>query len=74
MAIKATLPPVLVTQVINVKTFKEIRDILITLVENPVIKRVLLTDGTGKKGPAPFNMSQMQWQPENDVGTYDPDA
>ena len=43
MAIKATLPPVLVTQVINIKTFKEIRDTLITLVENPVIKRVLLT-------------------------------
>ena len=45
MAIKATLPPVLVTQVINVTTFKEIRDTLITLVENPVIKRVLLTKG-----------------------------
>ena len=69
MAIKATLPPVLVTQVINVKTFKEIRDTLITLVENPVIKRVLLTEGTGEKGLAPF--SQMQWQPENDVGMCD---
>ena len=69
MAIKATLPPVLVTQVINVKTFKEIRDTLITLVENPVIKRVLLTEGTGEKGLAPF--SQMQWQPENDVGMSD---
>ena len=67
MAIKATLPPVLVTQVINVKTFKEIRDSLITLVENPVIKRVLLTKGTGEKGLAPF--SQIQWQPENDVRT-----
>ena len=72
MAIKATLPPVLVTQVINVKTFKEIRDTLITLVENPVIKRVLLTEGTGEKGLAPF--SQMQWQPENDVGMCDPEA
>ena len=72
MAIKATLPPVLVTQVINVKTFKEIRDTLITLVENPVIKRVLLTEGTGEKGLAPF--SQMQWQPENDVGMCDQDA
>ena len=40
MAIKAMLPPVPVKQVINVKTFKEIRDTLITLVENPVIKRV----------------------------------
>ena len=69
MAIKATLPPVLVTQVINVKMFKEIRDTLITLVENPVIKRVLLTEGTGEKGLAPF--SQMQWQPENDVGMCD---
>ena len=69
MAIKATLPPVLVTQVINVKTFKEIRDTLITLVENPVIKRVLITEGTGEKGLAPF--SQMQWQPENDVGMSD---
>ena len=74
MAIKAMLLPVLVTQVINVKMFKEIRDILITLVENPVIKRVLLTDGTGEKGLAPFSMSQMQWQPENDVGMCDPDA
>ena len=72
MAIKATLPPVLVTQVINVKTFKEIRDTLIMLVENPVIKRVLLTEGTGEKGLAPF--SQMQWQPDNDVGMYDPEA
>ena len=72
MAIKATLPPVLVTQVINVKTFKEIRDTLITLVENPVIKRVLLTEGTGEKGLTPF--SQMQWQPENDVGMCDPEA
>ena len=45
--------------------FKEIRDTLITLVENPVIKRVLLTEGTGEKGLAPFNVSQMQWQPEN---------
>ena len=69
MAIKATLPPVLVTQVINIKTFKEIRDTLITLVENPVIKRVLLTEGTGEKGLVPF--SQMQWQPENDVGMSD---
>ena len=48
MAIKAMLPPVLVTQVINVTMFKAIRDTLITLVENPVIKRVLLTEGTGK--------------------------
>ena len=38
MAIKAALPPVLVTQVINVKMFKEIRNTLITMVENPVIK------------------------------------
>ena len=74
MAIKASLLPVLVTLVINMKMFKEIRDILITLVENPVIKRVLLTDGTGEKGLAPFSMSQMQWQPENDVGMCDPDA
>ena len=74
MAIKAMLPPVLVTQVINVKMFKEIRDILITLVENPVIKRVLLTEGTGEKGLTAFSMSQMQWQPENDVGMCDPDA
>ena len=74
MAIKATLPPVLVTQVINVMTFKEIRDTLITLVENPVIKRVLLTEGTGENGMAPFSMSQMQWQPENDVGMCDPDV
>ena len=72
MAIKAMLPPVLVTQVINVKMFKEIRDTLIMLVENPVIKRVLLTEGTGEKGLAPF--SQMQWQPENDVGMCDPEA
>ena len=56
------------------KTFKEIRDTLITLVENPVIKRVLLTEGTGEKGLMPFSMSQMQWQPENDVGMCDPDA
>ena len=74
MAIKAMLPPVLVTQVINVKTFKEIRDTLITLVENPVIKRVLLTNGTSGKGLTPFSMSQMQWQPENDVRMCDPDA
>ena len=74
MAIKAMLPPVLVTQVINVKTSKEIRDTLITLVENPVIRRVLRTQGTGEKGLAPFSMSQMQWQPENDVGMCDPDA
>ena len=74
MAIKAMLPPVLVTQVINVKTFKEIRDILITLVENPVIKRVLLTNGTGEKGLAPFSLSRMQWQPENDVAMCNPDA
>ena len=72
MAINATLPPVLVTQVINVKTFKEIRDTLIKLVENPVIKRVLLTEGTGEKGLVPF--SQMQWQPENVVGMCDPEA
>ena len=74
MAIKAMLLPVLVTQVINVKMFKEIRDILITLVENPVIKRVLLTEGTGEKGLTPFSMSQVQWQPENDVGMCDQDA
>ena len=74
MAIKATLPPVLVTQVINVKMFKEIRDILIMLVENPVMNRVLLNEGTGEKGLTLFSMSQMQWQPENDVGMCDPDA
>ena len=67
MAIKATLPPVLVTQVINIKAFKEIRDTLITLVENPVIKMVLLTRGTGEKGLTPFSLSQMQWQPENEI-------
>ena len=71
MAIKAMLLPVLV---INMKMFKEIRDTLITLVENPVIKRVLLTNGTGEKGLTPFSMSQMQWQPENKVGMCDPDA
>ena len=74
MAIKATLPPVLVTQVINVKMFKEIRDILIMLVENPVMNRMLLNEGTGEKGLTLFSMSQMQWQPENDVGMCDPDA
>ena len=72
MAIMATLPPVLVTQVINVKMFKEIRDTLITLVENPVIERVLLTKGTVEKGIALF--CQMQWQPENNVGMCDPEA
>ena len=72
MVIKAMLPPVLVTQVINVKMFKETRDTLITLVENPVIKRVLLIEWTGEKGLALF--SQIQWQPENDVGMCDPEA
>ena len=68
MVIKAMLPPVLVTQVINVKMFKEIRDTLITLVENPVIKRVLFTKGTGEKGLTPFSMSKcsgsqkMMWE------------
>ena len=71
MAIKVNIPPVLVTQVINVTTFKEIRDTLITLVENPVIKRVLMTEGTGEKGLAPFTMSQVQWQPKNDAGMCD---
>ena len=74
MAIKAMLPPVLMTQVINVMTFKETRDTLITLVENPMIKRVLLTKGTGEKGLTLFNMSQMQWQPENDMGMCDSDV
>ena len=32
----------------------------------------MLTEGTGEKGLAPF--SQMQWQPENDVGMCDPEA
>ena len=68
MAIKSNIPPVLVTQVINITTFREIRDTLITLVENPVIKRVLMTEGTGEKGLAPFNMSHAQWRPENDAG------
>ena len=68
MAIKVTLPPVLVMQVINVMTFKEIRDTLITLVENPVIKRFYSPKGTGEKEMAPFNMSQMQWQTKNDMG------
>ena len=71
MAIKANIPPVLVTQVINVTTFKEIRDTLTTLVKNPVMKRVLMTDGTGEKGLAPFNMFQVQWQPENDARMCD---
>ena len=68
MAIKTNIPPVLLTQVINITTFKEIRDTLIMLVENPVIKRVLMTEGTGEKGMAPFHMSQAQWKPENDAG------
>ena len=50
MAIKATLPPVLVTQVINVKMFKEIRDTLILLVENPVIRESYSPRGQVKKG------------------------
>ena len=41
MAIKATLPPVLVTQVINVTMFKEIRDTLIMLVEKSSYKESL---------------------------------
>ena len=73
MAIKVNIPPVLVTQLINVTGFKEIRDTLITLVENSVIKRVLMTEGIGEKGLAPFNMSQVQWQPENDAGMCDSD-
>ena len=32
----------------------------------------MLTEGTGEKGLTPF--SQMQWQPENDVGMCDPEA
>ena len=68
MAIKSNIPPVLVTHVINITTFREIRDTLITLVENPVIKRVLMTEGIGEKGLAPFNMSHAQWRPENDAG------
>ena len=71
MAIKVNIPPVLVTQVINVTTFKEIRDTLITLVENPVIKRVPMTEGTGEKGLAPFTMSQVQCQPKNGAGMCD---
>ena len=54
MVIKANIPPVLVTQFINITTFKEIRDTLIMLVENPVIKRVLMTQGADEKGMAPF--------------------
>ena len=61
MAIKAMLLPVLMTQVINVKTFKEIRDTLTTLVENPVIKRVLLTNGTGEKGPKCGGNQKIMW-------------
>ena len=34
-------------------------------------KRVLMTEGTGEKGLAPFNVSQVQWQPENDGGMCD---
>ena len=74
MAIKVNLPPVLVIQVINITTFKEIRDTLIVLVENPMKKRVLLSEGMGEKGLAPFNMSQVQWQPENDVGMVEPET
>ena len=68
MAIKANIPPVLVTQVINITTFRKIRDTLITLVENPVIKRVLKTEGSSDKGIAPFHIPQTQWKPENDAG------
>ena len=39
-----------------------------------MIKRVLLTEGTDEKRLAPFNVSQVQWQPENDVGMCDPDV
>ena len=74
MAINAMLPPVLVTQVINVMMFKEIRDTLNYTGRKPMIKRVLLTEGTGEKGLALFNMSQMQWQPENNVGMCDPEV
>ena len=68
MAIKANIPSVLVTQVIHITTFRKIRDTLITLVENPVIKRVLMTEGSSDKGIAPFHMLQTQWKPENDAG------
>ena len=71
MSIKENIPPVLVTQGINVTPFKEIRDTFTTLVKNPVMKRILMTDGTGEKGLAPFNISQVQWQPENDAGMCD---
>ena len=30
-----------------------------------------MTDGTGEKGLAPFNTSQVQWEPENDAGMCD---
>ena len=68
---KVNIPPVLVTQVINVTTFKEIRDTLTTLVKNPVMKRFLMTDGMGEKGLASFNMFQVHWQPKNDTGMCD---
>ena len=59
MAIKMNIPPVLVMQVIDVTTFRKIRDTLIILVENPEIKSILMSEGTGEKGLAPFNMSQV---------------
>ena len=68
MAIKANITYEMVTQVINITTVREIRDTLITLVENPVIKRVLKTEGSSDKGISTFHMSQTQWKPENDAG------
>ena len=68
MVIISNIPPMLLTQIINITTFRKIRDTLITLVENPVIKRVLKTEGSSDKGIGPFHMFQTQWKPENDAG------
>ena len=67
MAIKTTLLPCLVTHCFGMKTLTELKNALIILVDNPVIKKLFKAEPPpSEKALAPFNMGMMQWNPEGE--------
>ena len=67
MAIKTTIPPCLVTHCFSFKNLAELKNALVILVDNPVIKKMLKAEPSStEKALAPFNMGMMQWNADDE--------
>ena len=67
MAIKTTIPPCLATHCFSFKNLAELKNALVILVDNPVIKKMLKAEPSStEKALAPFNMGMTQWNADDE--------